>query len=80
MIEKFDLKQKSMPAVLIKLETDPGVQVYFAELELEEGLHEVVLHVFDQTLQNFVAKRISLNIHAAEAPFAPRADNGQDAP
>jgi hypothetical protein len=69
MSEEFDLKQKTRPAVLIKLETDPDVQVYLAELELEEGLHEVVLQVFDQTLQNFVAKRISLNIHATEQPF-----------
>ena len=71
MSEEFTLKQTSKAAVLIKLKTEPNVQVYLAELELEEGLQEVVFHVFDDTLQNFIAKRIVLNIHANQTPFAP---------
>lgn len=70
MREQFSLKQNSRAAVFIKLETELDVQVYVAELELDEGVQEVVLHVFDATLQNFVAKRIALNIHATEMPFA----------
>lgn len=71
MSEEFSLKQNRKAAVLIKLETELDVQVHVAELELDEGIHEVVLHVFDETLQNFIAKRIALNIHATETPFAP---------
>lgn len=69
MSEEISLKQNSRAAVLIKLETDLNVQVHVAELEVDEGLHEVVLHVFDETLQNFIAKRISLNINATAPPF-----------
>ena len=71
MSQEFTLKQNSKAAVLIKLQTEPNVQVYLAELELEEGLQEVVFHVFDNTLQNFIAKRIVLNIYANETPFPP---------
>ena len=71
MSEEVSLKQNSKPAVLFKIETDLDAQVYLAELELEEGLHEVVFHVFDVTLNNFVAKRISLNIRAAETAVVP---------
>ena len=69
--EQFNLKQNRRAAVLIKLDTEMDVQVYVAELEVDEGVQEVVLHVFDETLQNFVAKRIALNIHATETPLAP---------
>jgi hypothetical protein len=69
--EEVSLTQNSEPAVLFKIETDLDAQVYLAELELDEGLHEVVFHVFDVTLKNFVAKRISLSIQAVETPFAP---------
>ncbi|HKO95416.1 MAG TPA: hypothetical protein VJU86_00380 [Pyrinomonadaceae bacterium] len=78
MSHQFSLRQKRKPAVLIKLETDLNAQLHLAELELDEGLHEIVFHVFDETLRNFIAKRISLNIHAAETPFAPPAVNELD--
>jgi hypothetical protein len=68
--EEFKLKQESRPAKLFKLATEPDVQVYLAELEVDEGVVEVVLHVFDETLQNFIAKRILLSIHATNAPRA----------
>lgn len=70
MSEEFDLKQQGRPAVLIKLATEQDVQIYLTELEVDDQLQEVVLQVFDATLQNFIAKRISLNIHATETPFA----------
>jgi hypothetical protein len=76
--KEFSLKQNSRAAVLIKLETDLNVQVHVAELEVDEGILEVVLQVFDETLQNFVAKRISLNIHATETPFASPTSNEQN--
>lgn len=64
----FEPKQASKQ--LSRLETGPEVQLYLTELEVDEGVVEVVLHVFDVTLQNFIAKRISLGIHAAAAPPA----------
>ena len=78
MSEEVSLIQNSEPAVLFKIEMDLDAQIYFAELELDEGLHEVVFHVFDVTLNNFVAKRISLNIRAAETPFAPPSEIQSD--
>jgi hypothetical protein len=70
--EEFKLKQESRPAELFKLATEPDVQVYLTELEVDEGVVEVVLQVFDETLQNFIAKRILLSIHAPDAPPAGR--------
>jgi hypothetical protein len=71
MSEEFSLKQNSRAAVLIKLETELNVQVHVSELEVDEGVQEIVLQVFDETLQNFIAKRIALNINATETSFAP---------
>lgn len=66
--EEYSLKQNRKAAKLIKVETGLDAQVYVMELEVDEGLQEVVLQVFDETLQNFVAKRIALNIHTTETP------------
>jgi hypothetical protein len=66
----FRLKQERRPASLSRAVTGPDVQLYLTELVVDEGVVEVVLHVFDETLQNFIAKRILLNIHAADTPPA----------
>jgi len=71
MEEEIKLKQERRAAVLFKLETEPDAQIYLAELELEEGVQEVVLHVFDETLQNFISARIALNIRATENALPP---------
>lgn len=74
MAEEIKLKQERRAAKLIRLETEPDVQVYLTELEVDEGVVEVVLHVFDETLQNFIAKRILLGINVVEAPPEPPAE------
>lgn len=64
----FKSRQEGTPAKLSRLETGLDVQLHLAELEVDEGTVEVVLHVFDETLQNFIAKRILLNVQAADSP------------
>ncbi len=58
---------KGVAANLTKVETGATGQVHVAELRLPEGVWEVALRVHDATLNNFIARRISLNI-AAPAP------------
>ncbi|MDQ3920043.1 MAG: hypothetical protein M3348_16380 [Acidobacteriota bacterium] len=80
MAEEIKLKQERRAAKLIRLETEPDVQVYLTELEVDEGVVEVVLHVFDETLQNFIAKRILLSINVVEAPPEPPAEASPEPP
>jgi hypothetical protein len=40
-------------------------------LQLDQGVYEVGLHIFDVTLQNFIAKRISINIRTGETAPPP---------
>jgi hypothetical protein len=62
MSEEFNIKQNKRAAILTKIETDADIQLHLTELELDEDVCEVVLHVYDETLNNFVAKRILLGI------------------
>jgi len=75
----FKLKQERRPAALFRLQAGPEVQLSSTELQVDEGPAEVVLHVFDETLRNFIARRILLTVHAAGTPAVP-ADGRADAP
>lgn len=66
-------KQQKPAAQFFEIDTGLDAHVYLAELELDKGIYEVALHVVDVTLQNFIAKRISINIRADETAPPPLA-------
>jgi|SRR6185369_5032142 len=70
---EIKLKQQMRAAEFFKIEVEPDAHVHVAELQLDEGVYEVALHVFDVTLKNFIAKRISINIRAGETAPLPLA-------
>lgn len=64
-------RQNRRAAVLTRIETAADVQLHMTQLELDEDVCEVVLHVYDVVLKNFIAKRILLGISQGLEPRAP---------
>lgn len=67
MSDEFNIPQQDEAALLTRLETGTDLQVHVTELELDEDVWEVVLHVYDETLKNFISKSILLSISNDEA-------------